>query len=80
MDQIVSCSKLLIPIILISISFKTEDQVVAQITAMVGITVFLFSFLFLALWIKLIIVALLYLAWRLMGDNMITFFYRKFNK
>ncbi len=80
MDQIVSCSKLLIPIILISISIKTEDQVVAQITAMVGITVFLFSFLFLALWIKLIIVALLYIAWRLMGDNMITFFYRKFNK
>ncbi len=80
MDLIVSCLKLLIPIIVLSVCIKTEDQVVAQITAMVGTAIFLLSFLFLSLWIKLIIASILSIVWLLRGDNIITFFYRKFNK
>ena len=80
MDTIISCLKLLIPIILLSICIKSEDKVVAQITGMIGLGVFLFSFIFLALWIKLIIVSILYLVWLLKSDDIITFFYRKFKK
>ena len=80
MDIISSCFKFLIPIILISISIKTEDVAVAQITGMVGMAVFLFSFMFISLWIKLIIVSILSIVLLFMGDNIISFFYRKFNK
>ena len=80
MDIISSCFKFLIPIILISISIKTEDLAVAQITGLVGITVFLFSFMFISLWIQLIIVSLFSLVFLFRGDSIIAFFSRKFNK
>ncbi len=80
MDIVSSCFKFLIPIILISISIKTEDQSVAQITGLVGMAVFLFSFMFISLWIKLIIVSLFSLVFLFKGDSIITFFYNKFNK
>ncbi len=80
MSAIVPCLKLLIPIIILSISMKTEDKIVAQITGLVGSAVFLFSFLFLPLWIKLIIVSILYIVWLRMGDDIIMHFYRKFRE
>ncbi len=80
MDMIASCAKLLIPIILLSICIKTEDQIVAQITGLIGLVVFLFSFIFLSLWIKIIIVSILYTVWRLREDDIFMFFYRKFRE
>ena len=80
MDAIVPCLKLLIPIILLYICIKSEDKVVAQITGMMGLGVFLFSFIFLPLWIKLIIVSVLYIVWLRMGEDIIMFFYRKFRE
>ncbi len=80
MDMIASCAKLLIPIILLYICIKTEDKIVAQITGLIGLAVFLFSFIFLALWIKLIIVSILYTVWRLREDDIFMFFYRKFRE
>ena len=80
MDAIIPCLKLLIPIVILSISIKTEDKIVAQITGLVGLAVFLFSFLFLPLWIKLIIVSILYLVWLRMGEDIVMFFYRKFRE
>ncbi len=80
MDTIISCLKLLIPITLLYICIKTEDKIVAQITGLIGLGIFLFNFIFLALWIKLIIVSIIYVVWRLRSDDIIAFFYRKFRK
>ena len=80
MDAIIPCLKLLIPIILLSICINSEDKVVAQITGMMGLGVFLFSFIFLPLWIKLIIVSILYLVWLRMSEDILMFFYRKFRE
>lgn len=72
--------KFLVPIILIIISLKSEDISVAQITGLVGVTIFVISFFFSPLWLKLIISLIFAVIWLTMGDSLITFLYRKFRQ
>ena len=72
--------KFLVPVILIAISLKSEDISVAQITGLVGLTIFVISFFFSPLWLKLIISLIFAVIWLTMGDSLITFLYRKFRQ
>ncbi len=80
MSLINSFVKFLVPIILIAISLKSEDISVAQITGLVGVTIFLLSFFFSPLWLKLIISLIFAVIWLTMGDSLMTFLYRKFRQ
>ncbi len=76
MSLILSCVELLTAILFICISFQTRDEVGAQINRILGASIFLLSFLFSPLLIKLVMVSACLLAWPYMGARLTVSFYR----
>lgn len=80
MDTIHSCMKFIIPLALLYISVKSEDNTVTQITGILGSIVFILSFLVMAWPIKVVLMLIVAGAWILFGDGIILFFHRMFSK
>ncbi|MDJ0743284.1 MAG: hypothetical protein QNJ32_07970 [Xenococcaceae cyanobacterium MO_167.B27] len=80
MSLINSCLQLLIPILLIYTSLQAKDRTVAQITGMIGVAILLLSFLFSSLWMKLVLVLILYLVWLVMGEHLNRLLYHQLKK
>ncbi len=80
MAAILSSIGLLTAILVIYLSWQIRDEVGAQVIRIMGASVFLLSFLFSPLWIKLVIVPAFLITWPYMSDRLSLSFYRQLNK
>ena len=70
MSVILSCAMPLTAILFISISFQTRDEIATQINLILGTLIFLVSFLFGPLLIKLVMVLVFLIFWRYLGARL----------
>jgi hypothetical protein len=80
MSFILSCVILLTAILFIYLSCQTRDKVVAQVNKILGISIFLVSFLFSPFLFKLIMLLALIIVWPYLVERLSLSFYRQLNK
>ncbi len=80
MSVILSCVGLLTTGLITYFSFQTKDEVHSLATRLITAAIFLLSFLFSPLLIKLIILGAFFIAVPYIGDRLSMYFHRQVNK
>ena len=80
MSVILSCVGLFIIGLVIYLSFQTRDEVYSLAIRLVAAAIFLLSFLFSPLLIKLVMLGAFFIAVPYIGESLSLFFYRQLKK